>query len=77
MDINKLSWNIRPDDRMIIDIKYNGIKVMGISLHEAIESSDRQRVLKHIKECDRTPWLKRWHESMMDEEVAILSGNTK
>ncbi len=65
---------MRPDDRMIIDIKYDGVKVMGISLCEAIESSSRRKVLAHIKECDRTPWLKGWQEEAMEDIVKKLKG---
>jgi len=71
---DRLSWDINPNDKMIIDIKYDGKKVMGISLHEAIESSSRKQVLRHIKECDNTPWLKNWHEEAMDQVVDILKG---
>ena len=31
-------------------------------LGEAIESSSRNEILKHIVECDSSPWLKRWQE---------------
>jgi hypothetical protein len=68
------SWDMDPDDRMKILIKYKGKKLFSISLCEAIESSDRRRVLDHIRECDRTPWLKRWHESAMDDTVSVLKG---
>jgi hypothetical protein len=74
--IEDYSWDMDPDDRMKIIIKRKGMRLFSISLCEAIESSDRTRVMKHIKECDRTPWLKHWHESAMDEEVRILQGKS-
>jgi hypothetical protein len=68
------SWDMDPTDRMFIVIKHHGEKLFRLSLCEAIESSNRTEVMKHIRECDRTPWLKHWHESAMDEEVRILKG---
>ena len=68
------SWGMDPDDRMYIVIKHHGKKLFRFWLGEAIESSNRTEVMKHIRECDRTPWLKRWHEEAMDEEVRILQG---
>lgn len=56
------AWNLHPDDKMCIVVYRWSQPVMMIGLHEAIESSSRTQVLKHIEECDRTPWLKSWHE---------------
>ena len=58
MNPNNLSWDII--EPMIIGIKNNGIVVMKISVCEVIESNSRKRVLDHVAECDRTPWLKNW-----------------
>ena len=58
MNPNNLSWDII--EPMIIGIKNNGIVVMKISVCEVIESNSRKRVLAHVAECDRTPWLKNW-----------------
>jgi len=74
-DPNNLSWGMSKTDSMVIEIKYNGVKAMSISLHEAIESAGRKAIMKHVRECDRTPWLKKWHEDKMDQEVEILKGN--
>lgn len=68
------SWDLDPDDKMIIVIKHYDKKLFSISLCEAIESSSRKKVLEHIRECDSTPWLKNWHEEAMDEVVSILKG---
>ena len=61
MDIPNLSWHIEPDD-MFVQIRYNDIVVMKISVHEIVESSSRTKILSHVIECDRTPWLKRWQK---------------
>jgi len=45
---------------------------MKISVCEVIESNPRKKVLAHVKECDRTPWLKNWGAA--DEIVDILKG---
>lgn len=65
-----LSWEI--DEPMIISIKHNGATVMKISVCEVIESNPRKRVLAHVAECDRTPWLKNWGAA--DEIVDRLKG---
>jgi len=68
--MNELSWDII--EPMIIGIKHNGVVVMKISVCEVIESNPRKKVLAHVKECDRTPWLKNWGAA--DEIVDILKG---
>lgn len=64
------SWEI--DEPMVISVKHHGVEVMKISIHEVIESCKRQDVMRHVKECDRTPWLKHWGAD--DEIVDILKG---
>jgi hypothetical protein len=56
------AWNLHPNDKMIIVIYHWNQPVMHFSLCEAIESSSRNEVLKHIVECDNTPWLTSWQE---------------
>ena len=68
--MNELSWGI--DEPMRISIKYNDTTVMKISIYEVIESCRRKDVMSHVKECDRTPWLKNWGAA--DEIVDILKG---
>jgi hypothetical protein len=46
-------------------------------LGEAIESAGRENIMKHVRECDRSPWLHKWNESAMDEEVRILQGKNQ
>lgn len=58
----EFAWNMHPTDKMSIVIYHWGKPVMWFSLHEAIESSSRNEVLKHIVECDNTPWLTSWQE---------------
>jgi hypothetical protein len=57
--MKELSWNI--DTPMYISIKEDNKIVMTISVCEVIESSPREKVMQHIAECDRTPWLRKWH----------------
>lgn len=63
-------WNMHPTDPMAIVIYHWGEPVMCISLHEAIESSSRSEVIKHIIECDNTPYLHRWQKQKKDAEYA-------
>lgn len=66
------SWTISPDDPMLMLIKHHGKTVMRIGMHEAVESSSRTAILKHIVECDRTPWLTRWQQEKHDFLVEVL-----
>jgi hypothetical protein len=68
MNPDELSWNIDDPNDMRIIIRYRGQRVMSFSMHEAIESCSRTAVINHIKECDRSPWLKRWN----NEKHAVL-----
>lgn len=74
--MNGFNWCMDDNNEMIIVIKQDGKRVMSLSLCEAMELAGRKNVMKHVKECDSSPWLKRWHNDMMDEEVRILQGIT-
>lgn len=54
-----MNWEI---EGMTILIKDKGELVMKISLGEAIESTHRYLVESHIKEIERSPWIKNWHD---------------
>lgn len=68
------AWNLHPTDPMIIVVYHWSQPVMRLSLHEAIESSSRTEVIKHIEECDRTPWLRRWQA---ERSHAIMNALTQ
>lgn len=74
-DPENLSWDMDKEDRMILVVKYNGHSVMRLSLHEAIETAGYKNVMKHVRECNNTPWLHKWQKERMDEEIAILKGD--
>jgi hypothetical protein len=42
-----------------------------------MESAGRRAVMKHVRVCDETPWLKKWHMDAMEEVVEILKGDLK
>jgi hypothetical protein len=70
MTPDDLEWDII--EPMIIGIKHNGVVVMKISVCEVIESNPRKLVMNHVRECDRTPWLKHWGAD--DEIIDKLKG---
>ena len=57
---DEFAWNIDPEDPMTVVVYHWGQPVMNFWLGEAIESSSRNQVLRHIVDCDNSPWLKRW-----------------
>lgn len=71
---NDLSWNIDDPDSMQVVIRYKGEMVFHFSMYEAIESCNRNKVLSHVAECDRTPWLKRWQGDIQELTVNKLKG---
>lgn len=54
------SWDLDKDDPMIINVFHNGNKVLCLFIGEAMESAGREAIMKHVHECDATPWLKNW-----------------
>jgi len=69
----EFAWDLHPTDSMAMVVYHWGKPVMRLSMHEAIESCSRSEIIKHIKECDNTPWLKRWQEEKNQELVEILT----
>jgi hypothetical protein len=67
------SWTLDDSDPMIIVIKQHGSTIMRIFLGEAMESAGRARVMSHVRECDRSPWLKQWREHAEREMIENLS----
>lgn len=67
-------WDIDEKDPMIIVIKKDGVKIFSIFIGEAMESAGRRAIMKHVKECDRSPWIHKWHKTAMEEVVEILKG---
>ena len=66
----EFAWNMHPTDNMSMVIYHWSKPVMRLSMHEAIESCSRSEVIKHIIECDNTPWLERWQKEKRDMEYA-------
>ena len=67
------AWGMHPEDLMCIVIYHWNKPVMCLSLHEAIESSDRAAVIKHIEECDNSPWIHHWQKQ---RHAAIMTALT-
>jgi hypothetical protein len=67
---NDISWDILDPNDMRVTIMRDGSPIMWISVAEIIESCSRNKVIQHVAECDRTPWLTRWqnekHQSLVD-----------
>ncbi len=68
--MDRLSWNI--DEPMIVSIKHGGTTVMKISVHEIIESCHRSDVLRHVQECDHSPWIKTWHSEKSKPNLRLV-----
>ena len=71
------SWTQDDKDPMIIVIKKRGVRIFSIALCEAMEYAGRKNIMKHVAECDRSPWLHRWTEEAMEATVAKLRENLR
>jgi hypothetical protein len=70
--MNEITWNIdNPNDMRIVLRQYGNI-IMQISVYEVIESCSRIKVMQHVGECDRTPWLTRWQNEKHQEITDLL-----
>lgn len=75
---NDPTWTIDPADSMCVLIfknhyDYEAKKpMMRISVEEIIESAGRKNVMKHVKECDNTPWLLKWRGERDEALVDLL-----
>lgn len=70
---DEYGWDLDEKDKMIIVIKKNGVRVMSLFLGEAMESAGRKNIMKHVRECDRSPWIKKWGAD--DAIIERLKGN--
>lgn len=62
MMYQEFSWRNAKHDPMIIEIMHHGHVVMHFFMGEGMEGAGRKRVMAHVRECDRSPWLKEWVE---------------
>lgn len=69
------SWINDPKDKMMLVIKKNGVQIFQIFLGEAMEFAGYTKVMEHVRECNKSPWLRRWHDEKIDAEVKVLRGN--
>ena len=69
----KYTWDLHPTKPMIMVIYNYGQPIMTIFLGEAMEAAGYKEVMKHVKECDNTPWLQRWQVERSEELVEILT----
>lgn len=58
------SWDLDPKDNMVMVVTNNGETILRIFLGEAMESAGKTAVMKHVAECNRSPWIKTWHDEM-------------
>jgi len=54
----RVEWR---QDGIFIGIYINGKLQFNIGLGEAIEQLPRYEIMKIVKNCDKTPWLRNWH----------------
>lgn len=70
---SEYAWDSHPTDPMIFVIYHWGKPVMSFFLGEAIEAAGYAAVMKHVNECNNTPWLRKWHDERNEELVGLLA----
>ena len=80
MDQNKLGWDMSEDKKTVL-VTYEGKVFMQLDVMSIVEASSRNYILKHVIECDNTPWLKDWqaekqiaYEDGLERTAVILRG---
>ena len=68
----KYTWDLHPTKPMIMVIYNYGQPIMSIFIGEAIEAAGYKEVMKHIRECDDTPWLTKWQAARSEELVELI-----
>jgi len=68
-----LCWDSNPEDPMLIDIKHRvtGQVYMKIFVGEAMEAAGKVLVEKHVAECNRSHWIKTWHENTNNKKLQV------
>jgi hypothetical protein len=67
------TWENDKDDPMVVVVKHWGQPLMRFFIGEAMEGAGRQRVMAHVRECDRSPWLTEWVEHAEKDMLDKLS----
>ena len=73
MSFDDYTWENDKDDPMIVIIKHQGQDLMRFFIGEAMEGAGRVRVMRHVRECDRSPWLKEWRDEAEKDMIDKLS----
>jgi hypothetical protein len=67
------TWRNAKDDPMCVEILHHGAVMFRFFIGEAMEGAGRERVMRHVRECDHSPWLKEWHRLAQEEMLDNLS----
>ena len=73
--MNNLSWQF-DDARNLLEVidDNTGNRIMCISISEMITCLGRKHTMRHVRICDKTPWLKQWQEEYGDMVLDKLAG---
>ena len=69
------AWNLHPTNSMVIVVYQWGKPVMSFFLGEAMESAGYRAVMKHVNECNTSPWLKKWQTERQEELITVLTAD--
>ena len=66
------SWEVDKTDPMMINVMHRGERVLRIFIGEAMEYAGRRNVMKHVAECDRSPWITTWERGPAADTMNAL-----
>jgi hypothetical protein len=72
MSKHNYGWGMS-EQKMCIDIKDGDKILFSIFIGEAMENAGRNNVMKHVRECDNSPWLKDWQDEKATEVIRVLT----
>ncbi len=62
----RVEWR---QEGVLLGIYIDGKFIFNIGLGEAIEQLPRYEIMKIVKNCDSTPWLRNWHTHKINDNI--------
>lgn len=69
------SWDLDPDDSMVIVVRHFGDPILRIFIGEAMEYAGRPNIMKHVAECNRSPWITNWENGPASDTFRALKNS--
>ena len=68
-------WDQDPEDPMVFVVYNFGKPVLRMFIGEAMELAGRNNVMRHIAECEKSPWITTWHNGPASDTFRALKNS--